>query len=33
LKQSAKAGYPVRRGFSILLRMPLEYWIARFRGR
>jgi hypothetical protein len=29
----AKAGNPVRRGFSIQSQPPLEYWIARFRGR
>ena len=29
---SAKAGYPVRRGFSARLHLPLEYWIIRFRG-
>src|SRR5260370_19977693 len=28
----AKAGYPVRRGFSILSPAPSEYWITRVRG-
>ena len=30
---SAKAEYPVRRGFSALSQLALEYWIPRFRGR
>jgi hypothetical protein len=29
---SAKAEYPVRRGFAVLSLTPLEYWITRFRG-
>src|SRR5436305_357363 len=29
----AKAWKPVRRGFSVQSQPPLEYWIARFRGR
>ena len=29
----ADAGYPVRRGLSILSSASLEYWIARLRGR
>jgi hypothetical protein len=28
----AKAGHPVRRGFSVQSLPPLEYWITRFRG-
>ena len=32
LSYPAKAGYPVRRSFSIALQLPLEYWITRFRG-
>jgi hypothetical protein len=30
-ESDAKAGYPVRRSFSILPEA-LEYWIIRFRG-
>ena len=33
MSYSAKAEYPVRRGFSIPSPMSLQYWIARFRGR
>lgn len=33
LSYPAKAGYPVHRGFSDLSLTPLEYWIARLRGR
>ena len=29
----AKAGHPVRRGYSVRSRLSLEYWIARLRGR
>jgi len=29
---AAKAGDPVRRGFSIPSPPSLEYWITRFRG-
>ena len=29
----AKAGQPVRRGFSIQSLLPLVYWIVRLRGR
>jgi len=29
LSCSAKAGHPVRRGFSIQSLAPLEYWVAR----
>ncbi|RXH23798.1 hypothetical protein XH99_30540 [Bradyrhizobium nanningense] len=29
----AKAGNPVRRDFSVQSQLPLEYWIARLRGR
>ena len=32
LSYPAKAGYPVRCGFSIPSPPPLEYWITRFRG-
>jgi hypothetical protein len=28
----AKAGHPVRRGFSVLSLTSLEYWITRLRG-
>src|SRR6202163_2610712 len=28
----AKAGFPVRRGLSILSSLSMEYWITRFRG-
>jgi hypothetical protein len=28
----AKAGYPVRRAFSVQSRMLVDYWIIRFRG-
>jgi hypothetical protein len=33
LSSSAKADDPVRGGLSALSLTPLEYWIARFRGR
>ncbi|BAC48292.1 bsr3027 [Bradyrhizobium diazoefficiens USDA 110] len=29
----AKAGYPVRRGLSVLAALSLEYWTARLRRR
>jgi hypothetical protein len=32
LSSPAKAGDPVRRGFSVQSPTPLEYWITRFRG-
>jgi hypothetical protein len=33
LSSSAKADDPVRLGFPALSLTPVEYWIARFRGR
>jgi hypothetical protein len=32
LSSPAKAGDPVRRGFSVLSLTSLEYWVTRFRG-